>query len=57
MDLEIFPGDIDCTHRIGVLNKGKNRPKIVCKIYGQEASIYQQKETKRKAHVNYQKFN
>ena len=29
MNLEIFPGDIDCTHRIGVPSKGKNRPIIV----------------------------
>ena len=29
MNLEIFPGDIDCTHRIGVPSKGENRPIIV----------------------------
>ena len=29
MDLEIFPGDIDRTYRIGVPSKGKNRPIIV----------------------------
>ena len=29
MDLEISPGDIDRTHRIGVPGKGKNRPIIV----------------------------
>ena len=29
MDLDISPGDIDCTHRIGVLIKGKTRPIIV----------------------------
>ena len=29
MDLEISPRDIDRTHRIGVLSKGKNRPTIV----------------------------
>ena len=29
MDLDISPRDIDCTHRIGVLTKGKNRPIIV----------------------------
>ena len=29
MDLEISPGDIDRTHRIGVPSKGKNRPIIV----------------------------
>ena len=26
MDLDISPGDIDHTHRIGVPSKGKNRP-------------------------------
>ena len=29
MDLKSLPRDIDCTHRIGVLNKGKNRPIII----------------------------
>ena len=29
MDLEISPGDIDRTHRIGVLSKGKNRSIII----------------------------
>ena len=29
MDLDISPKDIDCTHRIGVPSKGKNRPIIV----------------------------
>ena len=29
MDLEIFPGDIDRTRRVGVLRKDKNRPIIV----------------------------
>ena len=29
MDLEISPGDIDRTHRIGVLSKDKNRPIII----------------------------
>ena len=29
MDLDISPGDIDRTHRIGVPTKGKNRPIIV----------------------------
>ena len=29
MDLDISPGDIDRTHRIVVLSKGKNRPIIV----------------------------
>ena len=29
MDLDISPGDIDRTHRIGVPTKGKNRPVIV----------------------------
>ena len=29
MDLEISTGDIDHTHRIGVLSKGKNRPIFV----------------------------
>ena len=29
MNLEIFPGDNDRTHRIGVPSKGKNRPIIV----------------------------
>ena len=29
MDLEISPGDIDCTHRIAVPSKGKSRPIIV----------------------------
>ena len=29
MDLDISPGDIDGTHRIGVSTKGKNRPIIV----------------------------
>ena len=29
MDLDISPGGIDRTHRIGVLTKGKNRPIIV----------------------------
>ena len=44
MDLEISPGDIDLTHRIGVPSKGKNRPlivKFVRYIYGQKAHIYQ----------------
>ena len=37
MDLEISPGDIDLTHRIGVPSKGNNRPlivKFVRYIYG-----------------------
>ena len=29
MDLDISPGDIDRTHRIGVSTKGKNRPIII----------------------------
>ena len=29
MNLDISPGDTDCTHRIGVLNEDKNRPIIV----------------------------
>ena len=29
MDLEIFPGDIDRTRRVGVPRKDKNRPIIV----------------------------
>ena len=29
IDLDISPGDIDRTHRIGVPSKGKNRPIIV----------------------------
>ena len=29
MDLEIFPGDIDRTHRIGAPSNDKNRPIIV----------------------------
>ena len=29
MDLESSPRDIDCTHRIGVPNKGKNKPVII----------------------------
>ena len=29
MDLDIFLGDIDRKHRIGVPSKGKNRPIIV----------------------------
>ena len=29
MDLEISPRDIDCTHRIGVPSKGRNKPVMV----------------------------
>ena len=33
MDLDISPRDIDRTHKIGVLTKGKNRPIIVQFVY------------------------
>ena len=59
MDLEISPGDTDRTHRIGVPAKGKNRHIIVkfVRYMDKRRAFYLQKETVRKKHVNYRKFN
>ena len=58
MDLDISPEDIDCTHRIGVPSKGKNRPIIVKFVkYMDRSRIFtKKKETEWKEHVNYWKF-
>ena len=55
MDLDISPEDIDCTHRIGVPSKGKNRPIIVKFVkYMDRSRIFtKKKETEWKEHVNY----
>ena len=45
MDLDISPGDIDRTHRIVVLSKGKNRPLIVkCVRYMDRRHIFTNKK-------------
>ena len=45
MDLDISPGDIDRTHRIGVLTKGKNRPIIVkCVRYMDRRRVFTNKK-------------
>ena len=43
MDLDISPGDIDRTHRIGVPSKGKNRPIII--RYMDKRRVFSNKKT------------
>ena len=46
MDLDISPGDIDRTHRIGVPSKGKNRSIIVKFVrYMDRRSVFSNKKT------------
>ena len=46
MDLDISPGDIDHTHRIGVPSKGKNGPMIVKFVrYMDRRHIFSNKKT------------
>ena len=46
MDLDISPGDIDCTHRIGVPSKGKNRPIIIKFVrYMDRRHVFSNKKT------------
>ena len=47
MDLEISPGYIDCTHKIGAPSKG-DLPKCI---------FTNKKRQKGKNHVNYRNFN
>ena len=55
MDLEISPGDIDRSHKIGVPSNGKNRPIIVTFVrYMDRRRVFtNKKRLKGKKHVNY----
>ena len=54
MDLEISPGYIDCTHKIGAPSKGENRLRMVNLP---KCIFTNKKRQKGKNHVNYRNFN
>ena len=53
MDLDIPPGDIDRTHRIGVLSKGKNKPIIVKFVrYMDRRRVFSNKKTLKRKNMS-----